>query len=213
MPLYFADGCFVSLSKSHVLAHRGGAVSRIILVISKYIDTSSNYTQCTQEMACFATHHETLALDCLQGVILQKKKLHIPGAHSLSHSLSLLHWKREQEERSGGVGPWSGPTTQFPFLVNMSPIQRQLTSSLIAVHLSLPTHSLNEPLRLASCMCMHHRWLSLLCHEPLLLLRSPTNPILHNHITRGNSFVSVPRAVHAIEQILLRRWLDIEFFK
>jgi len=28
-----------------------------------------------------------------------KKKLRIPG------SLSLLHWKREREERSGGVGP------------------------------------------------------------------------------------------------------------
>jgi len=37
---------------------------------------------------------------------------------SLSLSLSLLHWKREQEERSGGVGPWSGPTTQLPFSAN-----------------------------------------------------------------------------------------------
>jgi len=38
--------------------------------------------------------------------------LRIPGSLSLSLSLSLLHWRREQEERSGGVGPWSGPTTR-----------------------------------------------------------------------------------------------------
>ena len=37
--------------------------------------------------------------------------MRIPGSLSLSLSLSLLHWRREQEERSGGVGPWSGPTT------------------------------------------------------------------------------------------------------
>jgi len=162
--------------------------------------------QCTQEMACFATHCETSALGCSQGVILPKKKLHIPGALSLS-SIG------RENERSGGVGPWSGPTTQFPFSVNTFPIQRWLASLQIAVHLSLPTHSLNEPLCLASCMCMCHQWPSLLHREPLLLSRSPTNPIPHNHITRGNSFVSVPCAVHAIEQILLHRWLDIKFFK
>jgi len=33
-------------------------------------------------------------------------------------SLSLLHWKREQEERLGGVGPSLGPTTWLPFLAN-----------------------------------------------------------------------------------------------
>jgi len=201
------------LSKSHVLAHRGGAVSRIILVISKYINTSSNYMRCTQEMARFATRRETSVLDRSQGVILPKKKLCIPGALSLSLSLSLLHWKREREERSGGVGLRSGPTTQFPFSVNASPIWHRLASLPITVHLSLPTHSLNEPLRSASCMCVRHRQLSLLRRKPLLPSRSPTNPIPHNHITRGNSFVSAPRAVHAIEQILSRRWLDIEFFK
>jgi len=31
-------------------------------------------------------------------------------------SLSLLHWRREQEERLGGVGPWLGPTTQATIL-------------------------------------------------------------------------------------------------
>jgi hypothetical protein len=37
--------------------------------------------------------------------------LRIPGSLSLSLSLSLLRWRREREERSGGVRPWSGPTT------------------------------------------------------------------------------------------------------
>ena len=37
--------------------------------------------------------------------------MRIPGSLSLSLSLSLLHWRREREERSEGVGPWSGPTT------------------------------------------------------------------------------------------------------
>jgi len=31
-------------------------------------------------------------------------------------SLSLLHWRRQQEERLGGVGPWLGPTTQATIL-------------------------------------------------------------------------------------------------
>jgi hypothetical protein len=37
--------------------------------------------------------------------------MRIPGSLSLSLSLSLLHWRREREERLGGVRPWSGPTT------------------------------------------------------------------------------------------------------
>ena len=61
-------------------------------------DTSSIYEKSTR---FFTTHCETSALDCSQGVVLTKKKLRIPG----SLSLSLLHWKREWEERSGGVGP------------------------------------------------------------------------------------------------------------
>src|SRR5258706_152429 len=35
----------------------------------------------------------------------------IPGSVRLSLSLAVLHWRREREERSEGVGPWSGPTT------------------------------------------------------------------------------------------------------
>ena len=48
-----------------------------------------------------------------EGLYLPKKKVYT------RLSLSLLHWKREQEERLGGVGPWSiGPTTQLPFSAN-----------------------------------------------------------------------------------------------
>ena len=50
---------------------------------------------------------------------------------SLSLSLSLLHWKREQEERSGGVGPWLGPTTWLPFSANMFRTQLAYRSLLL----------------------------------------------------------------------------------
>ena len=74
-----------------------------------------NYMQDRIKNALFMTCCNTLALDCLWGVVLTKKNLHIPG----SLSLSLLHWKREWEERSGGVGPQLDPTTQLPFLANV----------------------------------------------------------------------------------------------
>jgi len=74
---------------------------------------TSRYTMLKHTL--FTTCHKTSVLDHLQGVVLTNFSLHIPG----SLSLSLLHWKREQEERSGGVGPWLGPTTQLPFLANV----------------------------------------------------------------------------------------------
>jgi len=110
MPLYFADGCFISLLKLHILAHHGGAVSWIILVISKYIDTSSNYTWCTQEMAHFATCHETSVLDHLWGVVLPKKKMHIPGALSLSPPL-------EERMRGEVGGSWTLVRSNHPISI------------------------------------------------------------------------------------------------
>ena len=67
----------------------------------------------------FASCPETSALDRSRGGAHTKKNLRIPGSLSLSLSLSLLHWRREREERSGGVGPRSGPTTRLPILANV----------------------------------------------------------------------------------------------
>jgi len=165
----------------------------MILVISKYIHTSSNYTQ---ESTRFCNLLWNFGTGLLARVVLTKKKLCIPGALSLS--LSLLHWRRELEERSGGVGPQSGPTTQFPFSVNAPPIRHQFTDRppSIALYLLLPTQPYphNEPLCFASHMCVH-QWPSLLRCSPLLLSRPPK---ISYPITGGNNFVSAHRVAYAI---------------
>jgi len=66
-----------------------------------------------------STHFYNLPQNFGTGLLMRgctyQKKLCIPG----SLSLSLLHWKREWEERLAGVGPWSGPTTQLPSIDTM----------------------------------------------------------------------------------------------
>jgi len=74
-------------------------------------DTSSIYKKTTHFLQLAAKLQHWTAC---KGLYLQKKI----GVYQ-ALSLSLLHWKREQEERSGGVGPWLGPTTQLPFLANV----------------------------------------------------------------------------------------------
>ena len=59
------------------------------------------------------TTPKTLSFCCLRWGVECKKNLRIPG------SLSLLRWRREREERSEGVGPWSGPTT--PVVISNHP--------------------------------------------------------------------------------------------
>src|SRR5258706_13493276 len=73
--------------------------------------------------------------------------MRIPGSLSLSLSLSLLHWRREQEERSEGVGPgWvqpprlSFPTTRDTIWVHIEP-----TVSVPATHSSSHALSYREP--------------------------------------------------------------------
>ena len=143
-----------------------------------------------------------------KGVVLTKKKLHIPGALSLS----LLHWRRELEERLGRVGPQLGPTTQFPFSVDVPPIQCRFTDRppSITVHLPLPTRPYphNEPLCFASRMCA--------CQQPSLLRRSPLflsrPPEISYPIAGGNNFVSVHCVAYAIKQMLSCRCLHMEYF-
>jgi len=140
-----------------------------------------------------------------------KKKMRIPGALSLS----LSSIGRENERRGRGeLDPSQVQPPNFHFW-SMCPLSGAglPAHQLLSTFHYLPIHSMNPFAWPPVCVCVRHQWPSLLCHEPLLPSRSPTNPIPHNHITRGNSFVSAPHAVHAIEQILLHRWLDIEFFK
>jgi hypothetical protein len=107
-----ADGCFVYSSKSRTPVHRGGTVSQIISVISRYIHTSNNYMQSIQETARFCNPSRdfgagTLARGNTYEIFFAYTRLSL----SLSLSLSPLE-ERAKEERLGGVGPWSGPTTR-----------------------------------------------------------------------------------------------------
>jgi len=140
------------LSKSHVLAHHGGAVSQIILVISKYIDTSGNYMRCTQETARFATRHETLVLDCSRGVILPKKKCVYLG---LSLSLSLSSIGRENERRGWGeLDPSQVQPPNFHFWSTrpLSGAGSPACRSPSTFHY-LPIHSMNPFARPPVCAC------------------------------------------------------------
>jgi hypothetical protein len=108
-----ADGCFVYSSKSRTPVHRGGAVSRIISVISRYIHTSSNYMRSIQETARFCNPSRDFGTGTLaRGNTYEKKFAYTRLSLSLSLSLSPPLEERAKEERSGGVGPWSGPTTR-----------------------------------------------------------------------------------------------------
>ena len=157
---------------------------------------------------CFFNLSQNFSTGLLtRGWYLQKKIVYTWG----SLSLSLLHWRRELEERSGGVGPQSGPTTQFPFSVDGPPIRRQFTDRppSITIHLPLPTwpYPHDKPLCFASCVCV--------CQQPSLLRRSPLflsrPPEISYPITGGNNFVSAHHVAYAIKQMLLRRCLHMEF--
>ena len=54
-----------------------------------------------------------------RGGIYKNKNAYTRLSLSLSLSLSPPVEKREREERLGGVGPRSGPTTRLPFLASM----------------------------------------------------------------------------------------------
>jgi hypothetical protein len=98
-----ADGCFVYSSKSRTPVHRGGAVSRIISVISRYIHTSSNYMRSIQETARFCNPSRDFGAGTLaRGNTYEKKFAYTRLSLSLSLSLSLLHWKRERKRRGRG---------------------------------------------------------------------------------------------------------------
>jgi len=71
-------------------------------------DTSTIYKK---SMHFYNLPQNFSAAPLARGCTYQKKKVYT--RLSLSLSLSILHWKREQEERLGGVGPQSGPTTQL----------------------------------------------------------------------------------------------------
>ena len=183
----------------------------MILVISKYIHTSSNYMQYTQESTRFCDLSWNFGTGSLARGWYLPKFFCIYLGLSLSLSLS-----PPLEERTRGEvrGSWtrSGPTTQFPYLVNAPPILCRFTDCppSIALHLPLPIqpYSHNEPLCFASHMCVCQRP-SLPVPLTLLLSRSPT---ISYPIPRGNNFVSVHHVAHAIEQILSRRCLHMEFF-
>jgi len=85
-------------------------IRRRVILGSNYEDTSSIYKKI---MHCLQLTAKLWRWTTCEGLCLQKKKCVYQAL-----SLSLLHWKREQEERSGGVGPWLGPTTQLPFSAN-----------------------------------------------------------------------------------------------
>jgi len=126
----------------------------MILVISKYIHTSSNYMRYTQESTRFCDLSRNFGAGSLvRGWYLQKKNCVYLG---LSLSLSLLHWRRELEERSGGVGPSRVQPPNF-HIWSTRPLSG--AGSPIALHLPLPIrpYSHNEPLRFASHMCMRQR--------------------------------------------------------
>jgi len=89
-------------------------------------DTSSIYENSTRflQLATKLQHWTTH-----EGLYLPKKIAYT----RLSLSLSLLHWKREREEWSGGVGPWSGPTTQLPFSANAFRTRLAYRSSFLVI--------------------------------------------------------------------------------
>jgi hypothetical protein len=127
-----ADGCFVYSSKLRTPVHRGGAVSRIISVISRYIHTSSNYMRSIQEMARFCNPSRDFGTGTLARGNTYEKNLRIPGSLSLSLSLSLSSTGRESERGEVG-GSWT--------LVGSNHPRATIPGRRVPYHLGLPYQS------------------------------------------------------------------------
>jgi len=125
------------------------------------------------------TCHETSALDRLRGGGTYQNFFAYTWG-SLSLSLSLLHWRRELEERSGGVGPGQVQPPNFhiwsmrPLSCAGSPIALLPLPSTFHC-LSSHTHTMNPFASPPICACANGH--PSLCHSPCCcqdLLQSPT---------------------------------------
>jgi hypothetical protein len=126
-----ADGCFVYSSKSRTPVHRGGAVSRIISVISRYIHTSSNYMRSIQETARFCNPSRDFSAGTLARGNTYEKKFAYTRL-SLSLSLSLSSTGRESERGEVG-GSWT--------LVGSNHPRATIPGRRVPYHLGLPYQS------------------------------------------------------------------------
>jgi hypothetical protein len=126
-----ADGCFVYSSKSRTPVHRGGAVSRIISVISRYIHTSSNYMRSIQETARFCNPSRDFGAGTLARGNTYEKKFAYTRL-SLSLSLSLSSTGRESERGEVG-GSWT--------LVGSNHPRATIPGRRVPYHLGLPYQS------------------------------------------------------------------------